>query len=151
VNLSVKRTSEQDAVFRKSVHQGTTCFMVWIHVNIKDFMNIRQYSFKLKSSSMWSLTAECCAPSSTDCYGTDFAGHNQPRQAETAAHVVKHIFLQLHCRQSLTLTRANTHFSLPSNVAFYGGALLNRSENTVMTLTTVWPGCGLTHTHVTCY
>jgi hypothetical protein len=109
-------------------------------------VNIRQYSFKLTSSFVWACTVDCCMPSSSDCYGTDFWGKQQT-EAETAAYVVKHIFLQLPCGQSLTLPRVNTNFCLPSNVAFHGGALLNRSENTVMTWATVWPGCGLSHTH----
>jgi hypothetical protein len=50
--------------------------------------------------------------------------------------------------QTLTLLRANAHFSQSSNVAFCGGALLNRSWNAVITWAIVWPMCGLSCTHM---
>jgi hypothetical protein len=68
-------------------------------------------------------------------------------EAATAAHMVKHVFLHPLRGQSITLPRANAHFSQSRNVAFHGGTLLNRSRNAVITWAIVWPVCGLSCTH----
>lgn len=66
-------------------------------------------------------------------------------------HVSKRVvFLPLR-GLSLTLPRANTHFSQSSSVAVCGGALLNHSRNVAITWDMVCPVCCLSCTPHSCH
>jgi len=95
---------------------------------------------------MWSPIVDRGTPSSDDRFNVDFIGERS-MEAATAAHVSKRaVFLPLR-RLSLTLPRANAHFTQSSSVALHGGALLNRSQNTAITWNMVCPVCCLSCTH----
>lgn len=51
---------------------------------------------------------------------------------ETAAHMMKQCFFHPLCCQSLTITGAGVCFSKFSHFAFFSGAVLNCSRNTVI-------------------
>ena len=87
-----------------------------------------RYGLTFKSFFMWSRIVDRGTPGSDDRFRVVFIGESS-MEAITAAHVSKRVvFLPLH-GLSLTLPRANAHFSQSSSVAVHGGALLNRSRN----------------------
>ena len=72
-------------------------------------------------------------PNYDDRFRVDFIGERSLK-AVTAARVSKRIvFLPLRSL-SLTLPRANAHFSQSSSDALLGGALLNRSQNAAVSV-----------------
>jgi hypothetical protein len=58
------------------------------------------------------------------------------------------IFLHTVHGQSYSFPRTNACFFQASKVTSLGGALLNRSQNSVVTYITVWFVCGLPCTHM---
>jgi len=113
------------------------------------FTKVGRYGLTFKSFFMWSCTVDRGTPSSDDRFRADFIGEHSMEVA--LLHDSKRVvFLPLR-GLSLTLPKANTHFSQFSSVALCGGALSNHSRNAAITWDMVCPVCCLSCTPNTCH
>ena len=96
------------------------------------FTKVERYGLTFKSSFM-SRIVDRGTPNSDDRFRVDFTGERSLEAATTARVSKRVVFLPLR-GLSLTLPRANARFSQSSSDALLGGALLNRSQNTAVSV-----------------